>query len=115
MIFKVAEGEQGIYTGKVDLVISAPVNLKLVSSLYNVLQTIPETKVIFTRGNLSRGSVITVALDKPMPLIETLSAKLPGLNITPEAPGIDSEELLTAQLPGSNSRKVIKRILLAPR
>jgi hypothetical protein len=110
-----SEDGQGLYAGEVELVISAPVNLKLASSLFNVLQTIPETRVINTRGNLGRGSVITVALDKPMPLISTLSAKLPEAKIIPDTSTIDTPENLTAQLPGSQSRKIVKRILLAPR
>jgi hypothetical protein len=80
---------QALYTGEVELDIPVPVELKLVSKLYNYLQTIPELKILHTRGSWDRGTTITVVLDKPMPLISLIS-KIPDVEVTPELPQKDS-------------------------
>ena len=80
---------QAIYNGEVELFIPVPVELKMVSKLYNYLQTIPELKVLHTRGSWDRGTAITVVLDKPMPLISII-LKIPGVEVTPELPQKDS-------------------------
>ena len=58
---------------EVELDIAPPLSPKLVSSLFNYLQSIPETKVLHTRGTWEKGVVITIMMDKPAPLVRMLS------------------------------------------
>jgi len=74
---------QTLYAGEVELAIALPVELNMVSKLYNYLQTVPEIKILHTRGSWDRGTTITVVLDKPIPLISIIS-KIPGVEVTPE-------------------------------
>jgi len=74
---------QALYAGEVDLAMPVPVDMKMVSKLYNYLQTIPEIKILRTRGSWDRGATVTVALDKPIPLISVIS-KMGGVKATPE-------------------------------
>ena len=80
---------QSLYTGQVELTIDVPVDPNIVSKLYNYLQTTPEIKFVRTSGSWNRGTTITVALDKPIPLISVLSSKIPEAEVTPEQPGKD--------------------------
>ena len=81
---------QGIYTGEVELLIASLVELKLVARLYNYLQTVPELKILYTRGSWDQGTTITVVPDKPMPLIDIIS-KTPGVEVTAES--LEKDEL----------------------
>jgi len=81
------EESQALYTGEVELNIRMPVEPTMVSKLYSYLQTSSEIKFIRTTGSWSRGSTITVVLDKPIPLISVLAAKLPEANVVPERLG----------------------------
>lgn len=83
------EESQSLYTGEVELTITKPVSPSMVSKLYNYLQTTPEIKFVRTSGSWDRGTTITVVLDKPIPLISVLLAKLPEANITPGRIGED--------------------------
>ena len=74
---------QALYAGEVDLTMPVPVDMKMVSKLYNYLQTIPEIKILRTKGSWDRGATVTVALDKPLPLISVIS-KMGGVEATPE-------------------------------
>ncbi|MFC2034440.1 hypothetical protein ACFLTT_03465, partial [Chloroflexota bacterium] len=74
---------KALFNGEIELFIEAPVELKLVSKLYNYLQTIPELRILYTRGSWDKGTAITVVLEKSMPLINVL-LETPGLKITPE-------------------------------
>jgi len=78
-----------LYTGQVELTVAKPVDLKMVSKLYNYLQVTPEIKLARTSGSWDRGTTITVTLDKPIPLISVLSSKIPEAKITPERPEMD--------------------------
>ena len=71
------------YSGEVELIIAAPLELKLVSKLYNYLQTIPELRILYTRGSWDQGTTIAVVLEKPIPLISLIS-EMPGVEVTPE-------------------------------
>ena len=82
-------GSQTLYTGEVELAISVPVDLKMVSKLYNYLQTTPEIKIVRTIGSWDQGTTITVVLDKPIPLISVISSKIPEVKATPERPEKD--------------------------
>ena len=81
------EESQSLYTGEVELTIGVPVEPTMVSNLYSYLQTSPEIKFVRTTGSWNRGSTITIVLDKPIPLISVLAAKLPLANVVPERPG----------------------------
>jgi hypothetical protein len=85
-----------IFNGEVDLYIPVPVELKMVSKLYTYLQTIPELKILHTRGSWDKGTVITVVLDKPMPLVSII-LKMPGVKVTP---GLLEKESLNKGKPG---------------
>ncbi|MFH0768783.1 MAG: hypothetical protein V1932_04355 [Chloroflexota bacterium] len=74
---------QANYSGEVDLIIAAPVELTMVSKFYNYLQTIPELKVLYTRGSWDQGTTITVVPDKPMPLVSIIS-RAPDVGVTLE-------------------------------
>lgn len=108
------EDKPTLYAGEVELATSAPLDLKMASILYNSLQTIPELRITIIRGTISRGAIITIALDKPVPLIEILSSKLPELDIIPESPGDDRLAINNSNLPGILKRENIKRIILVP-
>ena len=71
------------YTGKVELEVSFPVDLKMVAALYDTIQKNPEIKIINTRGTFNRGFSITLHLDKPMPLINTLASRLTEVDVRP--------------------------------
>jgi hypothetical protein len=81
-----AESET-LYTGEVELNIEAPIEPTMAAKIYNYLQTTPEIKFIRTVGSWNKGSTITIVLDKPIPLLAALTAKLPAANISPERPG----------------------------
>ncbi len=83
------EESQSLYTGEVELTIGVPVEPTMVSNLYSYLQTSPEIKLIRTTGSWNKGSTITVVLDKPIPLISVLAAKLSLANVVPEQLGRD--------------------------
>ena len=80
---------EAVYSGEIELAISVPVDPAAVTRLYNYLQSTPDMKIIYTRGSWERGTVITVALDKPMPFIGMIS-KIPGLQMGPGLPQKDN-------------------------
>ena len=80
------QDSQTVYAGEVELAIDVPVDLKMVSKLYDSLQTIPELRILHTSGSAKRGTTITVSLEKPIPLISIISSKIPGFRATPELP-----------------------------
>ncbi len=80
------EESQSLYTGEIELTIGVPVEPTMVANLYSYLQTSPEIKFVRTAGSWNRGSTITIVLDKPIPLISVLAAKLPLANVVPERP-----------------------------
>jgi hypothetical protein len=79
--------KSSLYAGEVELVMGTPVTPNLVAKLYNYLQMTPEIKFVRTSGSWNRGTTITVALDKPVPLVSVLSSKLPEAKVTPEQLG----------------------------
>ncbi len=107
---------QTLYAGEVELAIAMPVELKMVSKLYNYLQTIPDIKILRTTGSWDRGTTITVVADKPIPLISKIS-KIPGVEVTSELLQKDdlvkgtSSSLLRAGGKGVKGVKIIKLTL----
>ena len=99
-------------TGEIEIDIAAPVDPKMVSKLYNHLQTVPEIKILSTTGSWDRGATITVVLEKPVSLIGVLS-KIEGLKATIES---SEKEGLVKQKTGSSlktKKGVAKRIKLS--
>jgi F0F1-type ATP synthase membrane subunit b/b' len=85
------EESESLYAGEVELNVKVPIEPILVAKLYSYLQTTPELKFVRTAGSWNKGSIITIVLDKPVPLLAGLVAKLPEANILPERPeGKDS-------------------------
>jgi len=80
------EESQSPYTGEVELIVEVPIEPTMVSKLYNYLQTTAEVKFVRTVGSWNKGSSITIALDKPIPLVSVLASKLPEANVVPEQP-----------------------------
>ncbi len=102
---------QTLYGGEVELAIAIPVELKVVSKLYDYLQTIPELRILRTTGSWDKGTIITVVLDKPIPLISKIS-KIPGVEVTPE---LLKKDDLVKETPSSlleAKRRGVKRIKL---
>ena len=102
---------QTLYTGEVELAIAIPVELKMVSKLYNYLQTIPDIKILRTTGSWDRGTTITVVADKPLPLISIIS-KIPGVEVISELPQKDDLVKGTSSSRLRASGKEVKRIKL---
>ncbi|MFC2017384.1 hypothetical protein ACFLUD_03110, partial [Chloroflexota bacterium] len=96
----------------IDLAIAMPVDLKMVSKLHNHLQTIPELRIVHTTGSWDEGTIITVALDKPIPLIRLIS-NMPDVEVTSELlekEGLTrgkSSSLLRGENRGAKSIKLI--------
>lgn len=106
---------QALYSGEVDLIIAAPLELKAVFRLFNHLQTTSDLKVLRTEGSLDRGTTITVVLDKPTPLISFI-LETPGVEVTPEllkksAPAAEKLDLPPAVREKEKETKRIKLTL----
>ncbi len=101
---------QTIYTGDLDLVLDAPVDLYLVSQLYDSLQTIPQLRILHTSGSFKHGARITITLEKPMPLLSMLSLKIPELKAAPVTEEKEGKRngKINYQLGGEKAVKTIK-------
>ena len=69
------------YSGEVELMVVPPVDLKLVTQLYNYLQTIQELKVLYTRGSWDQGTTIVVVLEKPFALVKSITG-IPNVSVS---------------------------------
>jgi hypothetical protein len=78
------EETQALYIGEVDIVVPQPVDAKMMSQLHRYLQTTPEIKLVRTAGSMGRGTVVTISIDKPVPLIGALSSRIPDAAIALE-------------------------------
>ena len=99
-------GDQTLYTGEIELIIASPVDPKVMAKLFAYLQTTPEVKLVHSTGSLERGTTITVALDKPVPIISALSSRLPEVEPVVERNDKDSP---------TKGKKGMLRIRLAPK
>jgi len=99
-------GDQKLYTGEIELIIASPVDPKVMAKLFTYLQTTPEVKLVHSTGSLERGTTITVALDKPVPIISALSSRLPEVEPIVERSDKDSS---------TKGKKEMLRIRLAPK
>lgn len=104
---------QALYSGEVDLIVAAPLELKAVFRLFNHLQTTSDLKVLRTEGSLDRGTTITVVLDKPTPLISFI-LETPGVEVTPELlkKSVPAAEKLDLPPAAREKEKETKRIKL---
>ncbi|MFC2003145.1 hypothetical protein ACFLV4_04285 [Chloroflexota bacterium] len=75
------------YNGDVQLILDVPVNMKMVSELFDNLQTIRELRILNTTGSPNRGIAININIERPIPLVDMIASKLPGVEVTPEIPG----------------------------
>jgi len=99
------------YTGEVELAIAIPVELKMVSKLYNYLQTIPDIKILRTTGSWDRGTTIIVVADKPIPLISIIS-EIPDVEVISEVLQQDSSVKRASSSRLRAGGKEVKRIKL---
>ncbi len=98
-----------LYANEVELVISTPVDPAAVSRLYNSLQMTPEIKIMYTTGSWDKGTIITVDLEKPLPLLDIISG-IKELEVTTlESQDNDLSVKPSKVLMGGN-KKNIKRI-----
>ena len=63
-----------LYSGEVDLVLAPPVDVNRVSTRYAQLQNIPGLQVLRTAGSWEEGTIVTIVLDEPSPVISLLEA-----------------------------------------
>ena len=56
------------------------------SKIYAELQGNPEVKILRTVGSYDKGTTITVILEKPTRLVDTL-VRIPGVEVTSETTG----------------------------
>lgn len=104
---------QTTYTGEVELAIGTPVDLKMVSKLYNNLQTIPELRILHTRGSVNQGTTVTVVLEKPTPLVSMILSRMPEVEAVPEPAGKDSLAKGKSSSLSRKSEDKVRRIRLA--
>ncbi|MBI4199115.1 MAG: hypothetical protein HY535_01400 [Chloroflexi bacterium] len=83
-----------LYSGEVELVLTPPVNFAQVSQLYNFLQNMRELKVLHTAGSWEQGTVVTVLLESPVPLVKLLGGQ-PGVVVNPNLPAAGTGVLRT--------------------
>ena len=100
------EETQDLYVGEVDIMVPTPVDAMLMSQLHRYLQTTPEIKLVRTAGSMGRGTVVTISIDKPIPLIGALSSRIPDIAVT-------IERRLAAKAPGLPGAK--RKIRIVPK
>ncbi|MFC2067287.1 hypothetical protein ACFLUO_09650 [Chloroflexota bacterium] len=84
--------DKTLYNGEVQLILDVPVNMKMVSELYDSLQTTRELRILYSTGSPNRGIAINIRVEKPIPLINLIASKLLGVKVTPDMPGRDNHE-----------------------
>ncbi len=99
------------FSGELELDIAVPVDLNVLSKLYDYLQSVRELRVVHTRGSWDRGTTITVVIEKPIPLISMI-LKIPDVTITPELLTLVSPADDTSGTPVKGKKKGINRIRL---
>ncbi len=77
---------ESIYTGEVEVELGLSVDTDILAKLSVYLTHTPEIRLVRTVGYSHKGSIITVVLDKPIPLAEMLSSHIPEVQITGEPP-----------------------------
>jgi hypothetical protein len=98
-----------IYSENVELVVNVPIEPAAISRFYNNLEMTPEIKVLYNSGSWDRGTSITVYLEKPMPLLETITG-MQGLDVSVLAPKQRDNSKRSANTLLGNNKKKITRI-----
>ena len=98
-----------LYSEDIELVINSPIEPAALSRLYNSLQMTPEIKILYTNGSWEKGTVITVSLEKPLPLLEIIS-DIQGLTVTTLKPRKREDSRVPSKALLGGEKKKIKRI-----
>ncbi len=102
---------QAPYAGEIEFEIAMPVDSRMVYKLYEHLQTVPELKILHTKGSWDGGTTIAIGLDKPTPL-DSIISKILGVEVIPELSEKDGlAEGVSSSLRGAR-RSGVKRIKL---
>ncbi|MDD4876708.1 MAG: hypothetical protein PHQ86_06245 [Dehalococcoidales bacterium] len=108
------DDDKSLFVGEVELAIAMPVELKMVSKLYNYLQTIPDLKILRTTGSWDRGTTITVVLEKPLPLVNSLK-NMPEVQVIVGLTQSNSSMKGALSSLSKTGGKVVKRLKLTLR
>ena len=103
--------EKELYRGEVEFVIPPQTELQLVSKVYDYLLTIPDLRILYTKGSWDQGTIITVTMEQPMPLMR-LMLKIPGVAVTPNLVEEDTSVVEKSSLSPGEKEKIVKRIKL---
>lgn len=103
------EDSQALFAGEIELAVAMPVELKTITRFYNYLQMKPDIKILYTRSSWDQGTTITIALEKPLPLIGVIS-DIPDIEVIPGPSQKDDSEKGSSLL--GAKRKGVKRIRL---
>jgi len=83
----VGQDNGSLYTGEVELELGLSVDKDILTKLYRYLVNTPEIKLGQTSGSAAKGVIINMVLHKPIPLVETLSSKIPEAQVTGKPSG----------------------------
>lgn len=73
-------------SGETEIVITPPIRAARITEIYGHLQSMPDLKILRTSGSWDHGTVVTVTLNRPIPLVEMLRSGIPQAVIRREAP-----------------------------
>lgn len=100
--------KQTMYSENVELAVNIPIEPAALSRFYNNLEMTPEIKVLYTSGSWERGTIITVSLEKPIPLLEIIT-NIQGLDVSVLEPQQrDNSKRSTVNLLGNNKKKITR-------
>ena len=88
----VGQDDESLYTGEVEVVLGLSADADILAKLSVCLVHTPEIKINPTVGSSDRGSIITMVLDKPLPLVEMLSLQIPEAQVTGEPWGANDKK-----------------------
>ena len=83
---------ESLYTGEVEVELGSSVDSDILTKLYIYLVNTPEIKLVHTVGSSNKGITMTLVLDKPIPLVEVLSSKIPEAEVTAKRPGANGKK-----------------------
>ena len=80
----VGQEDESLYTGEVEVVLGLSADADILAKLSLFLVHTPEIKIMPTVGSSDKRAIITMVLDKPLPLVEMLSLQIPEAQVTGE-------------------------------
>ena len=83
---------ESLYTGEVEVELGLSVDKDILTKLYSYLVNTPEIKLGRTIGSAAKGVIITTVLNKPIPLVEMLSSKIPEAQVTGKPSGKEDKK-----------------------